>query len=50
LPNRRGAATLDYVLLMGALASLGGLSLYLGSRVIVLAYDMVCAIIAWPFS
>jgi hypothetical protein len=47
--SRRGAATLDYVLLLGTLSTLGGVALYLGSKVIVLAYDMVCAFVAWPF-
>lgn len=48
--KRRGAATLEYVLVIGALAVLSGLSLYLSSKLIVLAYDMVCAFVAWPFS
>jgi hypothetical protein len=49
LRNRRGAATLDYVLLLGAVLPLGGLCLYYGARVLRLAYDMICALVGWPF-
>jgi len=48
-PRRRGAATLDYVLLLGAVLPLGGLCLYYGARVLRLAYDMICALVGWPF-
>lgn len=46
---RRGSASIDYVLVLGTLATLGGISLYLGSKIIRLAYDMVCAFVGWPF-
>ncbi len=47
--SRTGSASIDYVLVLGTLATLGGLALYLGSKIIRLAYDMVCAFVGWPF-
>ncbi|MFN9370817.1 MAG: hypothetical protein ACK6D3_02930 [Planctomycetaceae bacterium] len=46
---RRGAASLDYVLVIGVVFLLGGLSLVLSSKIMVLAYDMICALVSWPF-
>lgn len=47
--NRRGAATLDYVLVLGALLPVAGASIYLGGKTIKLAYEMACVLISWPF-
>ena len=46
---RRAAASLDYVLVIGVVFLLGGLSLVLSSKIMVLAYDMICALVSWPF-
>jgi|688.fasta_scaffold513531_3 hypothetical protein len=46
---RRAAASLDYVLVIGVVFLLGGLSLILSSKIMVLAYDMICALVSWPF-
>ncbi|MFN8858389.1 MAG: hypothetical protein ACK50P_22660 [Planctomycetaceae bacterium] len=46
---RGGAASLDYVLVLGVVFLLGGLSLVLSSKIMVLAYDMICALVSWPF-
>jgi hypothetical protein len=40
---------LDYVLVIGVVFLLGGLSLILSSKIMVLAYDMICALVSWPF-
>jgi len=47
--RRCGAASLDYVLVLGVVFLLGGLSLVLSSKIMVLAYDMICALVSWPF-
>jgi hypothetical protein len=47
--RRRGAATLDYVLVMGVAASLAGLTLYQSGRIIRAVYQFTCAFISWPF-
>lgn len=46
---RGAAASLDYVLVLGVVFLLGGLSLVLSSKIMVLAYDMICALVSWPF-
>ena len=46
---RRASASLDYVLVIGVVFLLGGLSLVLSSKIMVLAYDMICALVSWPF-
>lgn len=47
--RRSGAATLDYVLVLGAILPLAGLSFYYCSRIMKAAYEMMCVLIAWPF-
>jgi hypothetical protein len=49
LQHRRAAASLDYILVIGVVFLLGGLSLVLSSKIMVLAYDMICALVSWPF-
>jgi len=46
---RLGAAAVDNILLLGAMFSLGGIALWLGSRLIDLVYEYVVAWIGWPF-
>jgi hypothetical protein len=48
-PSRAGAATLDYVLILGAILPLAGLTLYQSGRVIRAVYQFTCALICWPF-
>lgn len=47
--SRRGSATLDYVLVLGAIFPIAGVSIYLGSRIIKLVYEMTCVLVSWPF-
>jgi hypothetical protein len=47
--GRSGAATLDYVLILGAMLPLAGLALYQSGRVIRAVYQFTCALISWPF-
>ena len=46
---RRGAATLDYVLLLGVILPLMAFVVPTGKKIIQLAYEMTCTLIAWPF-
>lgn len=46
---RRGAATLDYVLILGAMLPIAGLAIYWGGKIVRLAYEMICVLVAWPF-
>jgi hypothetical protein len=47
--RRRGAATLDNVLVLGAILPLAGLALYQSGRIIRAVYQITCAFISWPF-
>ena len=46
---RCGAATLDFVLVLGMLLPIAGLCVYLGGTIIKLAYEMICVLVSWPF-
>ena len=46
---RRGVATLDYVLILGVVLPMAAFILHVGPRIMRLAYDMVCALVSWPF-
>ena len=45
---RRGAATLDYVLLLGVIFPLVAFAIPSGKRIIQLTYELICTLIAWP--
>jgi len=47
--QRRGAATLDYVLVLGIILPLAAIVVPLGKRIIQLVYEMTCVWLAWPF-
>lgn len=47
--RRRGLASLDYVLILGVVLPLVGFVLWAGPRIMRLAYEMVSALISWPF-
>ncbi len=47
--RRSGQTTVDYVLLLGVLLPMIVFLLRVGPRIIRLAYEMTCALIAWPF-
>jgi hypothetical protein len=44
-----GVASLDYVLILGSLLPLCGILLYMGRRIILLAYEMVGVAVSSPF-
>ncbi len=47
--NRHGAATLDYVLVIGVIFPMAAFVMWAGPRMIRLAYEMVCVLVTWPF-
>ncbi len=47
--RRRGAASLDYVLVLGVMLPMVAFLYWTGWRIIRLAYEMVCVLVSWPF-
>jgi len=47
--RRAGVSTLDYVLLLAATLPLVAFAIAKGIRIIQLAYEMICTMVAWPF-
>ncbi len=47
--RRSGQASVDYVLLLGILLPMIVFLMRVGPRIIRLAYEMTCVLIAWPF-
>lgn len=47
--QRKGAASLDYILVLGVIFPLAVIVLPTGKRMMALAYEMICGLIAWPF-
>ena len=46
---RPGAATLDYVLVLGVILPLVVFIMGIAPRIIRLAYEMVCVLVSWPY-
>lgn len=46
---RRGAATLDYVLLLAIVLPMATFVLWASPRIMNLVYEMTCVLISWPF-
>ena len=47
--NRAGLASLDYVLILGVVLPLVTFIMWVGPRIMRLAYEMACLLISWPF-
>jgi hypothetical protein len=47
--RRRGAALLDYVLVLGAALPMVAMSYYYSMKIIRAVYQMTCALVCWPF-
>ncbi len=47
--RRQGAASLEYILVLGAALPMAGASIYYGGTIVRLAYEMTCVLVAWPF-
>lgn len=44
-----GVASLDYVLVLAVIFPLAVFVMWIGPRIIRLAYEMVCVLVSWPF-
>jgi hypothetical protein len=47
--RRAGVAALDYALTLGVILPMVVFMMWAGPRIMRLAYEMVCVLIAWPF-
>lgn len=47
--RRRGAATLDYVLLLAIILPMAAFVLWASPRIMNLVYEMTCVLVSWPF-
>jgi uncharacterized iron-regulated membrane protein len=47
--QRRGAATIDYVLILAFILPLVGISIVLSREVLGLVYEVLCVLVSWPF-
>jgi len=47
--GRAGVATLDYVLVLGVILPMAAFAMWIGPRIMKLAYEMVCVLVSWPF-
>lgn len=47
--TRRGAATLDYVLVLCVCLPMAAFTLWAGPRIMNLVYQMTCVLVSWPF-
>lgn len=47
--RRKGASSLDYVLVLGVIFPLAAFALTAGRRIVQLVYEMIVVWVAWPF-
>ena len=47
--RRAGVTSVDYVLVLGVILPLAAFIMWIGPRIIRLAYEMVCVLVSWPF-
>ena len=47
--SRAGSASFDFVLILGVVLPLVTLIMWVGPRIMRLAYQIACALISWPF-
>jgi hypothetical protein len=47
--RRSGVSSLDYILVLGVVLPLVAFIMGAGSRIMRLAYEMVCVLVSWPF-
>jgi hypothetical protein len=47
--QRSGAATIEYVLVLGALLPMVAFALWTARRIMALTYEMICVFVTWPF-
>lgn len=49
LSSRVGAAVVDYVLILAVVLPMVTFLMWVGPRMIRLAYDLTCLMVSWPF-
>ncbi|MDY0166696.1 MAG: hypothetical protein RBS80_09150 [Thermoguttaceae bacterium] len=49
LHSRAGAAAVDYVLILAVVLPMVTFLMWVGPRMIRLAYDLTCLMVSWPF-
>ena len=47
--NRRGAATLDYILVLCFILPVSAFVIGMGGKIMQLVYEMLAVFLAWPF-
>ena len=47
--RRRGAASLDYVLILGVILPMVAFIILKGREIMRLVYEFLCVMVAWPF-
>lgn len=47
--RRRGNASLDYALIIGVVLPMLAFIMWVGPRIIKVAYEMVMVMVSWPF-
>ena len=47
--RRAGAASVDYVLILGVILPMVTFIMWIGPRIIRVAYEMVMVLVSWPF-
>jgi len=47
--RRRGAATLDYALILGVVMPMMAFTMWLAPEMIRKVYEMSCTLVSWPF-
>jgi hypothetical protein len=47
--GRRGAAVLDYALVLGVIVPLAAFVMWVGPRIMNLVYEMLGLFVSWPF-
>ncbi len=47
--SRRGATTLDYVLVLAVILAMAALLIPMSRHAISVVYEIICTLVAWPF-
>ncbi len=48
-PSRRGASSLDFVLVLAVILSIAALLIPMSRHAITVVYEIICSLVAWPF-
>ena len=48
-PSRRGASSLDFILVLAVILSMAALLIPMSRHAITVVYEIICSLVAWPF-